>query len=188
MVEGKKKFSCFMLVWDHVVCVFMNIFGLLLKTEITLYGTTLSFIMNLLPFCMSIILVWCVECLVVWRLCKRAITSVIKYKYNTNAIQLQCKNINITIHYNIPKWHNIEFFILFWSYEDVFLFLIYFSGGSFDIIIIDFHWKGLHFSFVVVTCLTWQKKKISQLFHACLKPLCLGINEHIWILIENWKL
>ena len=124
MVEGKKKFSCFMLVWDHVVCVFMNIFGLLLKTEITLYGTTLSFIMNLLPFCMSIILVWCVECLVVWRLCKRAITSVIKYKYNTNAIQLQCKNINITIHYNIPKWHNIEFFftkLTFLGYHVVFL-------------------------------------------------------------------
>ena len=110
----KNFLSCFMVVWDYFVCVFMNIFGLLLKTEITLYGTTLSFIMNLLPFCMSIILVWCVECLVVWRLCKRTITSVIKYKYNTKAIQLQCKNIHISIHYNILKWQNIALFF-YWT-------------------------------------------------------------------------
>ena len=43
--------------------------------------------------------------------------------------------------------------------EDVLLFLIYFPGGLFDMIIIDFHWKGLQFNFVVETCLTWQKKK-----------------------------
>ena len=79
--------------------------------------------------------------------------------------------------------------LLFWIFlyyfghiEDVFLFF-----GLFDMIIIDFHWKGLHFSFVVETCLTWQKKKFSRLFHACLRPLCLCIYEHIWIFIENWN-
>ena len=44
------------------------------------------FVMNLLPFCMSITLVWCVERLVVRKLCKRIITPVIKYKYNTDVI------------------------------------------------------------------------------------------------------
>ena len=56
------------------------------KLKSPLYETTLSFIMNLLLFCISIIFVWWVECLIVWKLCKRTITSVIKYKYNTNAI------------------------------------------------------------------------------------------------------
>ena len=48
MVEEKKFLNCFIFVWDHFVCVFMNIFGFSLKTEITLYETILSFIMNLL--------------------------------------------------------------------------------------------------------------------------------------------
>ena len=96
---GKKNLSCFMLIWDHFVCIFMNIFGFSWKTEITLYETTLFFIMNLLksydyyifvmnllPFCMSMTLVWCVEWLVVQKLCKRIITLVIKYKYNIDVI------------------------------------------------------------------------------------------------------
>ena len=32
-----------MLVWDHFVCVFMNIFGFSLKTEIPLYETTVFY-------------------------------------------------------------------------------------------------------------------------------------------------
>ena len=83
------------------------------------------------------------------------------------------------------KFIILNFLYYFGHIEDVFLFLIYFPGGLFDMIIIDFHSKGLHFNFVVETFLTWQKKKFSQLFHACLIPLCLCIYEHIWIFIEN---
>ena len=95
---------------------------------------------------------------------------------------------------HFKSWYEIVFTTLvflckmffFWIFlyyfghiEDVFLFLIYFQGGLFDMIIIDFHWKSLHFSFVVETCLIWQKKKFSQLFHSCLGPLCLCIYKHI---------
>ena len=95
----KNILSCFMFFWDHFVCVFMNIFEFSLKTEIPFVRDhfvfyyefvkelkSLYFCYKLLSFCISIILVWWVECLVVWRLCKRTIISVIKYKYNTNAI------------------------------------------------------------------------------------------------------
>ena len=85
------------------------------------------------------------------------------------------------------KFIFLNFLYYFGHIENVFLFLIYFSGGLFDMVIIDFHWKVLHFSFAVKTFLTWQKKKFSQLSHACLRLLCLCIYEHIWIFIENWN-
>ena len=47
------------------------------------------FVLNLLPFCMNIILVWCVECQLVWRFCK---TITFFYK-----IQVQHKCIIVTI-------------------------------------------------------------------------------------------
>ena len=42
------------------------------------------------------------------------------------------------------KFIILNFLYDFGHIEDAFLFLIYFLGGLFDMIIIDFHWKGLH--------------------------------------------
>ena len=61
----KKFLSCFILFWDHFVCVFMNIFGFSLKTEIPFAWDQFVFYYE---FCISIILAWCLECLVLWKL------------------------------------------------------------------------------------------------------------------------
>ena len=74
--------------------------------------------------------------------------------------------------------------LLFWIFlyylghiEDVFLFLIYLLGGLFDMIIIDFHWKGLHFSFVVKTFWhDWRKNVLNCFMLVWDHFVCVFIN------------
>ena len=80
----------------------------------------------------------------------------------------------------------LNFLYYFGHIEDVFLFLIYFPGGLFDMIIIDFHWKGFHFSFVVETSLTWQRKKNFSVV-SCLFGTTMFV--YLWIYLDfHWKL
>ena len=71
-----------------------------------------------------------------------------------------------------------KFFLYYFSHiEDVFLFLIYFSGGLFDIIIIDFHWKVC--TLVLLLRLVWHGRRKN--FLSC---FMLVWNHFVWVFMN----
>ena len=108
---------------------------------------------------------------------------------NFNNIDLRYYILRKKLHFfRVKCYLNLLFWIFLYYFghtEDVFLFLIYFPGGLFDMIIIDFHWKGLYFSFVVKTF--WHDWRKIFLVVSCLFGTTLFV--YLWTYLDfHWKL